>query len=150
MKFSTLQEIIDFAIDREKNAVTFYTTCQERAGRPEMKSAFIEMVEEEKRHVTLLENIQLSSFAEDTVDSVNNPKMEMYIIEKPFHPSMSYQELLQLAIHREASSYQLYTMLGEKTDDGKGKALLKRLAEEELMHKERLEEEYNMDVLQEN
>ena len=76
MKFSTLQEIIEFAIDREKNAVDFYTTCHDRAGRPEMKSAFMEMAEEEKRHVTLLENIQQSSFEEDTVDIVNNPKMD--------------------------------------------------------------------------
>ncbi len=150
MKLSTMGEILDFAKAREKDAVVFYRTCEEKAGRPAMKAAFREMAEEESRHVKFLEQIDPASFASDTVDMVNDPRMEMYIVEKPFHPQMSFQELLQLAIHREAASYHLYLSLKEKTADSKVVQLLDVLAGEELKHKERLEAEYDRDVLQEN
>jgi rubrerythrin len=150
MKFQTVDQIIEFAMARERSAVEFYLTCAEKAGRPEMKTAFHEMAGEEKKHVIFLTQIDQTSFAGDTVDLVNRPQMEMYIIDKPFQPNMSYQELLQLAIHREAASYQLYQSLLEKVTDQKSSRLLQQLAREELKHKERLENEYNTDVLQEN
>jgi len=150
MNFNSVQEIIDFAIAREKEAVSFYMTCGEKAERQEMKAAFQEMAEEEARHVTFLENVAVSALTEDALHTVNDPKMESYIVEKPFHPNMSYQELLQLAIHREAASYQLYNTILENTPDAAARKILQRLADEELKHKERLEEEYNTQVLREN
>jgi rubrerythrin len=150
MKFQTVDQIIEFAIEREKSAVAFYLTCAEKAKRPEMKAAFHEMADEEKKHVIFLTHIDQTSFADDTVNLVNHPKMETYIVDKPFQPNMSYQELLQLAIHREAASYHLYHSLLEKVTDQKSSQLLQRLAKEELKHKERLENEYNTDVLKEN
>ena len=150
MNFQTVDQIIQFAIDREQTAIEFYQTCADKAGRPEMKNAFYALADEERKHVKLLTRIDPMSFADDTVDAVNHPGMETYIIDKPFHPDMSYQELLQLAIHREAASVHLYQSLLGKVSDQKSSRLLRRLSGEELKHKERLENEYDNHVMREN
>ncbi|MBN2103115.1 ferritin family protein [bacterium] len=150
MKLKTVQEIIDYAIDREKEAVSFYTTCSERTNRDEMQDAFIEMAAEEAKHIDLLKNMDAAVLHETAVERLNDPKMESYIVEKSFHPDMSYQDLLQLAIHREAASVRLYKTLVEQTDDAAVRSILLKLVTEELKHKERLEEFYNTGVLQEN
>lgn len=150
MEFTDLTGIIEFALFREKDAVQFYTKCQEKAERPEIKTVLKEMAEEEKHHVVLLENFDVTSLTQDALESVNDPQMESYIIEKPYHPNMSYQELLQLAIHREADSHKLYTLLSEKSGNSAAEKLFQRLASEELKHKERLEAEYDSEVFQEN
>ena len=150
MNFRTVDQIIRFAVEREQAAVGFYEACAVKAGRPEMKTAFNEMADEERKHVKFLTHIDRMSFAEDTVDAMNHPGMETYIVDKPFHPDMSYQEMLQLAIHREAASAHLYQSLLKKVSDQKSSGLLKRLAGEELKHKERLENEYDNHVMREN
>jgi len=57
MSFETFEDIIAYAIQKEKEAVQFYSEASEQEKYADAKSAFRSFAEEEKRHVTMLENI---------------------------------------------------------------------------------------------
>jgi rubrerythrin len=67
-----------------------------------------------------------------------------------FEANMSYQDILILAMKREEQSMRLYTDMGEKVEDAQLKSLFRKLAGEEAKHKNKLETEYDENVLREN
>lgn len=150
MDIDSLKKSIEFAIEKEREAVDFYTQCSKLTTRSGMKKAFLEMADEEKRHVKMLEN-----FKQEKLDSVkikNTPDLKIgdYLVDMKFDPSMSYNELLILAMKREEASHNLYTNLLQGTEDENIKRLFQMLAQEELKHKNRLEKEYDDFVLKDN
>lgn len=57
-KFSSVEEILDFAIEREIEANKFYTELAERMERPEMRKVFEDFAKEELGHKTKLEAVK--------------------------------------------------------------------------------------------
>ena len=53
MEINNLKEVIAFALEKEKEAVEFYKTCSDQSTRSGMKQAFMEMADEEKKHVRM-------------------------------------------------------------------------------------------------
>jgi len=50
MEFRTIEDILDFAIQREEAAAELYASMAERVTRPEMREALLGFVAEEMRH----------------------------------------------------------------------------------------------------
>lgn len=141
MKFDTFFDIMTFARAKEKEAALFYLHCRNEAKRPELKKIFLELAEEEERHMLLLD--QFTDEPPETVEPVTDLKIGDYLIDMTFHPDMTYRELLVLAIKREEKAYQFYRDV-TKTESGKAhRTLFQKLANEELKHKRRLEDEYD-------
>ena len=115
-----------------------------------MKKAFLEMADEEKKHVRMLENFRPDHVEKVKLNKIPNLKISDYLVDSEFSPDMSYQNLLILAMKREEKSYRLYTVLAEKGEDPSLQKLFQILAQEELKHKNRLEKEYDDHVLMEN
>jgi rubrerythrin len=67
----------------------------------------------------------------------------------PYSPDMSYADLLRMAMKNEEASHHLYTTAAEAVGEPGVKKLLLVLAQEESIHKERLEKIYDKDILQE-
>ncbi len=57
MSLSTFQEIVQFAIDKEKNAQAFYRSAAGLARYPGMSALFNELAAEEQKHEDLLKNL---------------------------------------------------------------------------------------------
>lgn len=149
-KFGSVNEILDFAIQQEQNAVDFYTELSENAANKEMKDTFIQFAKEEMGHKARLAKIKETGVMEGSSEKVTDLKIADYVVRTQPSPGMSYEEALVLAMKREKAAFKLYTKLAERTDNAELRSLFLSLAVEESKHKLRFEIEYDEYVLREN
>lgn len=150
MELGEFKETVRFALEKEKEAVDFYSRCSEMTTRSGMKKAFLEMADEERNHVRMLENFRPEHVAKVHLKEIPNLKISDYLVDMDFDPGMSYQNLLILAMKREEKSHALYMEFAKEEGDPSIVKLFRLLAQEELKHKNRLEKEYDDVVLQYN
>jgi rubrerythrin len=147
MTASPTEEIINFAIDKEREAIAFYEDLAGKVEDPVMKDTMLSMADEERKHEKLLINLTPNKlrFVRDT----NQPdlKLSNYLVETPFSKDSTYQELLIIAMKREEKSLALYSDLEQRALDDATRKLFTLLKGEELKHKTRLEKEYEERVL---
>ena len=149
-KFGSVNEILDFTIQQEQNAVEFYNELAENAANAEMKSTFIQFAKEEMGHKARLTNIKETGIMEGSSEQVADLKIADFVVRITPSPNMSYEEALVLAMKREKAAFKLYTKLSERTGNPELRALFQSLAVEESKHKLRFEIEYDEYVLREN
>ena len=150
MDQQSFQEMVQFALEKEKEAVEFYNECADTSTRPGMKQAFQEMAKEEEHHVKMLENFTPKKVESLRIKDMPNLKISDYLVDMEFTPNMKYQDLLILAMKREDAANALYNNLSTQSSDESIVKLFQILAQEELMHKNRLEKEYDEVVLKNN
>ena len=150
MSASSIEEIINFAIDKEREAIGFYEDLAPKTEEPVMKDAILSMADEERKHEKLLMNLTPKKlrFVHDT----GKPDLQIsdYLVETPFTKNSTYQELLIIAMKREEKSYALYSDLEARASDDATRKLFTFLKGEELKHKTRFEKEYEERVMGEN
>jgi len=142
--------VVQFALEKEKEAVEFYNECADTSTRSGMKQAFQEMAHEEEHHVKMLENFTPKKTESLRIKDMPNLKISDYLVNMKFTPDMKYQDLLILAMKREDAAYALYNNLATQSSDESIVKLFQILAQEELKHKNRLEKEYDEVVLKNN
>ncbi|MBC2710816.1 MAG: ferritin family protein [Desulfosarcina sp.] len=141
MNFNSFEEILDFAIEREKQAVSFYQKLVDKETFPASKETLAEFVEEERKHQTLLEEFKKGnrSVVEYKYEWIPDIKRSDYIVDMKYEPGMDFTEILRLAMKREEKALRLYNALATKTDDADCIKLFKMLAQEEAKHKQTFE-----------
>jgi rubrerythrin len=156
MNLKSVNEVLTFAIRKEADAAAFYRMAAERSN-PGVKKAFEELAREEDGHKKKLEALDLKKLErvkmKPAKGPAEGPSQGMGIAEMfsdvPYSSDMSYAELLRMAIKNEVASHHLYTSAAEAVSEAAVKKLLLALAQEESIHKERLEKVYDKDILQE-
>ena len=141
MEFGSVDEILQFAIDREKEAVQFYMDLSKDATRDALKQTFKEFAQEEGRHVKLLSDI---SGNRDMIDSyefkkIPDLKISDYMVEIDYKPGMPMPEILKVAMKREEKSVKLYSIMADQTSNEEAKKVFQILVQEESKHKLGLE-----------
>ncbi|MCK5782110.1 MAG: ferritin family protein [Flavobacteriales bacterium] len=150
-KFKTIDEILEYAINAEQDAVDFYTNLAEKTNNIAVKKVFLQNAEEERGHKLHLEKVKNEGiFSEEFKDGVPDLKIADYIVVKPPSKIDDYADALRLAMHREKGAFKLYTRLSSATNNSSLKKLFTRLAQEEANHKLKFELEYDEFVLREN
>ena len=147
MDFKNLKEIVDFAIDNEKEAAEFYETASREEGLSGSKQMLLEFAEQERKHQELLEKFQREGLG----DSLKNYEFEWitdikrsdYVDDVEYKPGMAYHEILLLATKREEKALKLYNELLRQADSEDAKLLFKMLCQEEAKHKLTLETMYD-------
>ena len=140
--FNSVDEILDFAIKAEQDAVDFYTDLSKSMAHPEMQ--------EEVKHKAKLIKVKEENIFVLSNEKIADLKIADYtVIVKP-NRDMSYQDALILAMNREKAAFKLYTKLSTKTVNPDVKSLFLSLAIEESKHKLRFEIEYDEFILKEN
>lgn len=148
--FKNINDVLDFAIKREQEAVDFYTNLSNKARNEEMKEVFKEFAMEEVKHKARLQKIKDEGIFEISEEKVLDLKISDYTDNIAPSPEMSYEEALRLAMNKEKAAYKLYMKLSTKTDNQNLKEVFLSLAQEESKHKLRFEIEYDEYVLREN
>ena len=147
-----IQEVLDFAVRREIEAMEFYSQLAELVDNPEMKKAFLQFSAEEDGHRLKLEAVKAGKLN-------LNPKIRIKDLgivenmntEEEVDPEdMSYQDALILAMNREKSSFKMYSDLADMVEEQETKDIFMALAQEEAKHKLRFEIEYDDFIQQEN
>ena len=148
-EFSSVDEILDFAIARELAANRFYLLIASQMENPAMREVFEDFAKEELGHKAKLENMKkLESVAPS--ENVADLKIADYVVAKEPGPEMDYQDALILAMQEEKAAFKLYSKLAAMTDDASVRNTFLALAQEEAKHKLRFEIEYDDVILKDN
>lgn len=144
---SSVDAVIDFAIDKEEKAMEFYRKCADRARNPGIKKFFEEMVEEERRHRDLLVDLNPASLSDIKLQQVEDLRISDYLVDVPFRDDLTYQEALTLAMKKEEKAHAFYSGWKNKCGHEKTSKLFEMLATEEMKHKRKIETVYDEEIL---
>lgn len=147
--FGSVEEVLDFAIDREMEANQFYTDLAEQADTSEMRKVLQGFAKEELGHKAKLETMKRGKVVLSK-GRVTGLKIADYMVDANASPDMNYADGLVLAMQKEKASFHLYTDLAEVVENEAQRRTFLSLAQEEARHKLRFEIEYDDVVLKEN
>ncbi len=142
-KFESIEEILDFAIQKEREAAEFYRYWAERVKDRTLKQVFLKLSEQEKGHERKILLMKEGKLTLKPRGEVVNLKISDYLDEVKPTEEMDYQQALRIAMQREKASFKLYNDLAESVEDEKARTLFLALAQEEATHKLRLETLYD-------
>ena len=147
MKFDNLEAIVDFAIEKEKEAVEFYSDISRQEKFSGSSKMFAEFADEERKHQKLLEEFKAKGVADSLNDYqlkwITDIKRSDYVVDMEYAPGMAYNDILMLAMKREEKALKLYNDFLDQADTDDGKKLFKVLCQEEAKHKLALETMYD-------
>ena len=145
-----VNEILDFAIEKEEEAYQFYTELAEKMEKEYMKKVFRNFAREEQGHKAKLLGIKEGRQFKPSDKKILDLKLADYLVDIEEGPELDYQQALIVAMKKEKAAFKLYTDLAEVAGDEKLHNTLLALAQEEAKHKLRFELEYDNQILSEN
>ena len=143
MKLSSIEEILDFAIEKEQDAHDFYMELSGKMDKPYMKKIFEGFAKEEMGHKGKLLGIKEGKYAMPSQQKVSDLKIGDHLVEVELKTNIDFQDALILAMKAEKAAFKLYSELADATDDENVRNLFLTLAQEEAKHKLRFEIEYD-------
>ena len=145
-------EILDFAVKREEEAIAFYQDLQQMVHFKEKKELLKEFESIERSHIAVLEEIRnnIEKKLNAPLPAIENLSISDYLVDVPPSEDMSYQDILITAMKREERANKLYSDLANQVVESHIKQLLMRLAGEESKHKLYFEKLYDDFILSEN
>ncbi len=137
-------EILDMAIQIEKNGYEFYKKAAEDIGDADIKSFLLELAEMEVKHEAFFKEMKSALTAAEKADVVFDPWEETgayldalantrVFYEKKIDTSSS-EEVLKEAITAEKESIVFYLGMKDMVPDGAGKKKLYDVIREEMKH----------------
>ena len=150
MKFGSVDEILDFAIQKEEEAAQFYTDLSNKMAPANMQEVFGDFANEEKEHKEKLLLVKSGQKLLSVWEQVLDLKIGDNLIEVDTTTELSdltYQQALIIAMKAEKAAFKLYHDLAQATEDSDLKDLFLSLAQEEAKHKLRFEIEYDDNIM---
>ena len=147
MKFDSLEAIVDFAIEKEKEAAQFYSGLAKEEAFSGSKDMFLDFAREEAKHQKLLHDFKSKGFTQAMKDYklkwIKDIKRSDYVVELEYRKGMAYNEILMLAMKREEKALKLYNDFLKQSDSPEAQKIFKMLCQEEAKHKLSLETMYD-------
>lgn len=148
MDFSSIDEVLDYAISREEEAAELYTSLAAKVDRPGMRETLLELAAEEGRHKARLLKVKAGEIPAVSVEKVQDLRITEQLAEPTVSTGMTYQQALVFAMKAEKAAFKLYSDLADSATDQAIAEVFRSLAQEEAKHKLRLEIEYDDQVLE--
>ena len=145
MSFTSFEEIIRFAKDKEKEAADFYSDLAKNTIFSGARETLEGFAGEEQKHFELLDNLgkEKKDLAQYKFAWIPDLKRSDYLVDMDDPKDMGYTDLLRLAMKREEKSLALYNELLVKAENEDLKNVFKMLCQEEAKHKLALETLYD-------
>ena len=100
MKFENLEAIVNFAIEREKEAVVFYHNLAKEEAFSGTKEMFLEFAKEEAKHEKLLLEFKSKGFTQAMKDYklkwIKDIKRSDYVVDLEYQKGMAYNEISEI------------------------------------------------------
>ncbi len=148
--FGSVDAVLDFAIEREQEAVDFYHTLALQTEDPSMKKTLTAFAGVEQGHKEKLMAAKDDKIILAEGEGVVDMKVGDYLVAAEPGPDMSFQDALIVAMKREKAAMDLYTDMATKVSGTSLQALFKKLAREEGTHKLTFESLYEEHFLSDN
>ena len=147
----TFEELVSLAIQREEEAFDFYMKAAEDS---ELKSsakllkdlASQEVIHKQKLEAALKDGV-CDTFTCGSIEELEKLDLDRYLVDIPLSASSTPQDVLIVAIKKEAAANSFYKALSELTGNATHRSVFETLAKEEDNHKTRLQNMYD-DVFQ--
>jgi rubrerythrin len=128
MHFENIEEIIDFAIEKEREAAEFYQKISnDEEDFSGSKKMFAEFAAEEQKHEKILQEFKTKgitkSLEEYQLKWITDIKRSDYLVDLDYEQGMPYNEILLLAMKREEKALKLYNDFLAQADTDEGKKL---------------------------
>ncbi len=149
-EFNSIDDVLDFAINAEQEAVDFYNQLSENSKTEDMRFVFASFALEEISHKARLMQIKKEGSFKVEAKKITDLKISDYIANVQIIPNMTYQEALVVAMSNEKAAFRLYYDLAIQAENEEMREIFVSLAQEESRHKLRFEIEYDEYVLREN
>ena len=145
-KVNSDQEILEFAISKEVEAYYFFLALAGRVEDPKMRQVFEELAAEELEHKAKLELeiIKTGKTLPDQQMPVGRPESDYIISDNNMPLDIDYSDMLLLGMEKEEAAFRMFVNLIPSVSDEESRETLLALAQEEVRHKLRFENEYNM------
>ena len=145
MQDKKFSEVIDMAIQREEDAITFYRELNNKIHDQSIKDTIEWIAGEEKKHKAFLVSYREGRQGPDALKmrAAVNYNIAEHLEEPPIESAMGDADVFLMASHRELKSYKFYSELAHLHPEGKLRTTLLKMAGEELAHKEKMEYLYS-------
>jgi rubrerythrin len=143
--FESVEQVLDFAIDREIEAIRVYKELAKMIEKPEMKKIAERLAQEETDHKAKLIAAQ-GGWTMLMPEDVGDLEIADYVDDVELRPDMGYIDLLTFAMKKEKKAYKFYADLAATIKDEKLAEMFSLLAQQEAGHKLRFELEYDLTV----
>jgi rubrerythrin len=147
MNFKSVDEVLDFAIEKEEESNSFYMDLAGKVEKPYMKKVFQDFAREELGHKAKLQSMKEGKRLIPSQKKVMDLKIADYLVDITPEPDIDYQQALILAMKKEKAAFKLYNELAGLAEDDELRSSFNALAQEEAKHKLRFEIEYDENVL---
>ncbi|MBN1836790.1 MAG: ferritin family protein [Spirochaetales bacterium] len=152
LEFGSVEEILDFAIARERGAQQMYRSYAGSTDRKAFRQLLLSMAEMENEHERKLTTLRDAGGAESLFRPLvgGDQRLNEILVPVAFSPDMEYGDFLILIIQKEGEAEKLYSRLASLAREEGATDLFRVLAEEERNHKAWAQEQYDRDILTEN
>lgn len=140
----TIEQVLDFAIEREHDACVFYQAWADRVVNPTVNKILFQLAGQERQHKEKLTAIREGNTVLRFKDDLF-PKLHLldFVDEASLGPDLNLEDALALAMQREKVSYRLYLALAAGAEAEALVNVFVSLAHQEANHRVRLEIEYD-------
>lgn len=153
-KDTALERILDQAIQFEEDAFQFYTKAKAMVKRTNIKSTLQDLAKQEVKHKQRLQALRAGNtetiIAMPRQGKIEDLKLAEYLVPRPLDENASFQDVLIVAMQREKSSHDFYSTMAGIAEAAEAKSLFQFLAEEELVHKNKIESLYDEVLYKDN
>jgi rubrerythrin len=150
MNQGEIKNIIDFAIEKEKEAVDFYTDLATKVTVKALADELRKIATMEEGHRERLERMDVVLVAQSVPKEVPDLHLAEYVVDKKPTPDMSWPDIVNIAMHREQAAVNLYSDLEKLVTEPLSKQMFQNLAAEERSHKYFFEKIWDQEVLDSN
>jgi rubrerythrin len=140
----SIEEILDYAIERESEANVFYKNLAPLVNKPDVRKAIENFALDEYRHKLHLEAVRDGEII-FTDDEIGSLELADGLDDIKLRAGMTYTELLAYGIKREDKAHRFYTQLAQRSKQKVARELFTQLAQEEAHHRLSLEFEYDLE-----
>lgn len=141
--FKSFNEVMDFAINAEIEAVNFYQLLADFVEKPEMAEVFSGLALQESQHKTKLQAVKAGSIVIDEQE-VGDLGITDHVEDVEPYARMNYVDLLVVGMKKEEAARKLYSDLATAAQTQEIRDIFLKLAAEEAEHKLRFELEYDL------
>ena len=138
-----LARVVRNAIRKEQQARNLYLRARKLAQDPATRTLLDSLAGEEASHAALLRGEGLKAFLASQPPPIQDLRITEFLVPRKLSSQATFQDVLVYAMKREAASYWAYQALAETAEDGPTRRLFRRLAQEERLHRNRLERVYD-------
>ena len=149
----TIEMVLNRALSLEKQSYNLYIWAKGRVKNIGIKKMLNELAQEERRHkekiVSAIKNRERISEIGSNIEEVEDLGIIDWLSDAGLSENATYQDILIYAGKREKETYEYYLDLSERFGKNEIGKLFLNLAQEELKHKNRIEREYEKNILKE-